>query len=134
MILFVCHANLNRSPRAAALFRRLAEGMGLDVEVISAGITSEPHFDSETLKMVWGIKERIKLTNDLLHRAELVFVLDKRVLGEIVHNFSDPPEGIINLGIPDHFSLSRGNFDEFDRILEERLTPELNKLTGKERL
>lgn len=125
MILFVCRANLNRSPRAAEVFKRLASAVNLDIEVISAG-TNTPDYSvekPEVLERVWGVKETTQLTPDLLRRANKIIALDSFVIEEMVNLFGVESGSVINLEIPDHFSKSRGNLDGLYQLLEEKLTP-----------
>lgn len=132
MVLFVCHANLNRSPRAEEVFRRLANEAGLDIEVVSSGTHIEILWDAETLMRAWGLSKRTQLTPELLDSASKIFALDGRVLNDMVNMFGVERELVVDLGIPDGFSMGRGNISELDLILEEKLRPFIGSF-GKER-
>lgn len=129
MVLFVCRANLNRSPRAAEVFRRLAKEAGLDIEVVSAGIDTNPSIRPEILREAYGVKETTQLTSGLLARADKIVALDRGVLGDMVDRFDVNPDGVVDLDIADRFSKRRGTLDELYRLLEKKLTPFLRDVS-----
>ncbi|MCL5280544.1 MAG: phosphotyrosine protein phosphatase [Planctomycetes bacterium] len=84
--LFVCAANRNRSPTAAAVFRTLAAQAGFAVEVDSAGISP--------------FSER-PVTKELADRADLIFVMEDYMARELEIAFGQDPAKIVCLDIPD---------------------------------
>ena len=67
--LFVCFANINRSPYAARWFSDYCAKYGIKAEVKSAGLEAEP--DS------YNPRARVKLTPELVRWADKIFVMDK---------------------------------------------------------
>jgi predicted protein tyrosine phosphatase len=86
--LFVCAANRNRSPTAAAVFRALAAQAGLAVQVDSAGISP--------------FSER-PVTNELADRADLIFVMEDYMARELETQYGQDPTKIVCLDIPDMY-------------------------------
>ncbi|MGQ9907347.1 MAG: arsenate reductase/protein-tyrosine-phosphatase family protein [Candidatus Flexifilum sp.] len=95
-ILFVCYANLARSPMAEAVMRRMAHEAGLDQQVLidSAGTTclypGEPAC-SGTLDVLdaHGIAHPSlsrQLEYDDLNRFDYVYAMDRRVLNFILRH------------------------------------------------
>ncbi len=84
--LFVCAANRNRSPTAAAVFRTLAAQAGVAVEVDSAGISP--------------FAER-PVTKELADRADLIFVMEDYMARELEARYGQDPAKIVCLDIPD---------------------------------
>lgn len=89
-VLFVCYANIVRSPLAAAVFSQLAAARGLDVRVDSAGVGADrghpPHPGSVEVAAAHGLV--LPGTSRPLHRHDLfdfdeVLVLDRLVASEI---------------------------------------------------
>lgn len=86
--LFVCAANRNRSPTAAAVFRALAAQAGLAVQVDSAGISP--------------FSER-PVTKELADRADLIFVMEDYMARELETQYGQDPTKIVCLDIPDMY-------------------------------
>ena len=84
--LFVCLANMNRSPTAAAVMEGMARRRGLKLEAISAGVSP---------------MARHPVTPDLVNRAGLIFVMEDYMKQSIIRNYGVPQGKIIVLGIPD---------------------------------
>ncbi|MGM0530803.1 MAG: phosphotyrosine protein phosphatase [Bacteroidota bacterium] len=103
--LFVCLANMNRSPTAATVFQELVQRKGLDVHVMSAGISG------------WAARP---LNTDVLKKADLIFVMEGYMKYEIESIFSVEPGKIIVLGIPDNYDR---NDPVLVKILRETLEP-----------
>lgn len=91
-VLFVCYANLVRSPLAAAVFAELAARRGLaDVfRIDSAGVAAEPglapHRDSVAVAAAHGLTltgASRPLRREDLYEFDHVLVLDRRVAAEI---------------------------------------------------
>jgi protein-tyrosine-phosphatase len=128
-VLFVCYANLNRSPRAAEVFRKLADQKGLDIEIQSAGTDAwAREKDPETLSG-YGVKSVTQLTNEMLKKADIVIALDLSVMWDIKNNFQTTPRRIIDLGIEDKYSLGSGNLDTLYEILNKKLEPLAEELS-----
>jgi len=137
MVLFVCHANLNRSPRAAEVFQKLVGQKGLSVEVSSAGTNaffSWLNDKPELLHKGHGVDHVTQLTDEILEKADIVVALDNWVREEIQINFKIIPKRLITLKVPDRYTKSRNNLDELYELLNEELGPlvkELSLLEGK---
>ncbi|MFW5945080.1 MAG: hypothetical protein ACOCTU_07445, partial [Bacteroidota bacterium] len=67
---------MNRSPTAAAVFQGLARSKGLDIQVMSAGISG------------WAARP---LDSDILKKADLIFVMEDYMKHEIQSIFSVDP-------------------------------------------
>lgn len=135
IVLFVCHANLNRSPRAAEVFRKFAEQKGFDVEIQSAGTDAPAGIPNPELLLVeYGVERTTQLTNEMLKKADIVVALDPWVEKEI-RTWYKPPEKITVLNIPDRFSLQSDNLDVLYEILNKKLEPlaeELSRSQGRQ--
>jgi predicted protein tyrosine phosphatase len=103
--LFVCAANRNRSPTAEDVFRTMAAGAGLDVEVSSAGLSP--------------FAER-PVTKELADSADLIFVMEDYMARELETQYRQDPAKIVCLYIPDIYN--RGDLI-LVRILKEALAP-----------
>ncbi len=91
-VLFLCYANVCRSPLAEAIFRHLAAQAGRsdDFEIDSAGISalagSSPHRNSVAVAKQHGIEVTGKarqLLRDDLFRYTHILVMDRYVLGHL---------------------------------------------------
>jgi protein-tyrosine-phosphatase len=134
MILFVCHANLNRSPRAAEVFRKLADQKGFDVEIQSAGTNAcFEGEDPQLLLRTFGVDHSTQLTNEMLEKADITVALDSWVQQEIETEYQIPPKKLISLGIPDVYSLRRENFDRLYEILNKKLEPLAEEISLSQR-
>ena len=135
IVLFVCHANLNRSPRAAEVFRKFASQKSFDVEVQSAGTNApfDPRdLDPDFLRANYGVESVTRLTDEMLEKADMVVALDGWVRWEIQTGYQVIPKRIITLGVEDRYSLRLGNLDELYRILNQKLEPLAEELFGLE--
>lgn len=103
--LFVCAANINRSPTAAEVFRKMAARYGLDVEVSSAGISP---FSARPVTKV------------MADQADLIFVMEDYMAWELETKHGQDSGKIICLHIPDIYEL-----DDLAlvRILRRELVP-----------
>jgi predicted protein tyrosine phosphatase len=84
--LFVCAANRNRSPMAAAVFHALAAQAGVAVEVSSAGLS--PYAERP-------------MTQEMADRADLIFVMEDYMARELETRYGQDPAKIVCLDIPD---------------------------------
>ncbi len=103
--LFVCLANMNRSPTADDVFRGLAKSKGIKVKTDSAGLS----FLSEKA-----------LDNGLAKTADLIFVMEEYMKDQIEQGYQVEPGRIIVLGIPDIYER---NDPVLVKILLEKLEP-----------
>lgn len=88
-ILFVCTANLDRSPTAEKMYQKVK---GLDVK--SAGI----HGSSQCI-----------LTGDLLEWADLILVMEDHHKEYIINWMPEIAQKIIVLGIPNNYLFDETN-------------------------
>lgn len=109
-ILFICLANINRSPTAERVFREMAEKRGIEVKVSSAGIDVQ---DGDTEN---------PLSEFLVKNADKIFVMEEYMKNIIVKNYNADSVKIESLEIPD---IYRGNDLILTEILRERLEPYL---------
>lgn len=101
-LLFLCTANIDRSPVAEALFKN-----NKNYEAISAGISD---------------MARNKVTKEMISWADIIFVMDERNdqhKSQLVKNFPEAwDKEIVLLGIPNDFTR---NDPELLRLLKLRL-------------
>jgi len=103
--LFVCAANINRSPTAADVFRTMAAENGPDIEVNSAGISP---FSTNPM------------TKAMADEADLILVMEDYMARELETRYGQNPAKIVCLGIPDIYE--RGD-PTLVRILKRELSP-----------
>lgn len=84
--LFVCHANVDRSPTAEAVCRRIAGENGLDIEASSAGISGG------------AVRPVTKKIADL---ADKIFVMEPDMVTEMVEEYGQNPAKVVCLDILD---------------------------------
>jgi len=103
-VLFVCEGNVHRSPTAERLY---ASTPG--VKARSAGLSS---------------LARVQVTEELLAWADVVFVMDRRLVRLIRTRFPEAIAGrdLICLAVPDDYQFMQ---QELQKVLVERLTPHL---------
>jgi len=102
-ILFICYGNLNRSPTAADVCRKLAKQKQLDIDVASAGI---------------AVYAENPLTKYVADAADIIFVMEDYMKKLLEEYYGQRPEKIICLGIPDIYPR---NDPELVEILEREL-------------
>ncbi len=103
--LFICAANINRSPTAADVFRTMAAENGLDVEVSSAGMSplcARP------------------VTKAMADQADLIFVMEDYMVLELETKYGQNPAKIVCLNVPDIYE--RGD-PALVRIFRRELAP-----------
>jgi predicted protein tyrosine phosphatase len=103
--LFVCAANINRSPTAERVFREMAAKSGLDVEIHSAGISP---FSTHPV------------TAEMADKADVIFVMESYMAWELETRFGQDPRKIICLKIPDIYERDDPSLI---RILRRELSP-----------
>jgi len=102
-ILFLCYGNLNRSPTAANVAKRLADAKGLDINVASAGI---------------AIYAENPISKFIADEADVIFVMEDYMKKLLEEYYGQRPEKIIVLNIPDIYPR---NDPELVEILEREL-------------
>jgi predicted protein tyrosine phosphatase len=110
--LFVCMANMNRSPTAADVFKGLAKIKSQPVITKSAGIS---HFAEQPIN------------EKLVQEADLIFVMEEYMKQHIETYFQVESGRIISLGIPDIYEK---NDPALIKILRDLLEPYIRKETG----
>lgn len=103
--LFVCHANLHRSPTAVDVCRSLAEARGVAVEAESAGMSSAA---------------RRPITRAMADAADLIFVMEDSMKQALCSDYGQPASKVVCLDIPDIYQ--RGDL-LLVRQLHELLAP-----------
>lgn len=102
--LFVCRNNLARSPAAARFFSNLLKKHGLEGEVMSVGLSEmAPN----------------KLTLAQLEGADVVFVMDKKLLVDVntmAATIKSIEKKLINLDIPDVYYYGAVREDLIDKV------------------
>jgi predicted protein tyrosine phosphatase len=101
--LFVCYANMDRSPTAEAVCRRIAAENGLDIEASSAGTSR-------------GANRPV--TKEMADLADKIFVMEPRMATEMVEKYGQNPGKVICLDILDLYERDE---PELVRTLEQRL-------------
>jgi predicted protein tyrosine phosphatase len=103
--LFICMANMQRSPTAEDVARGLAQANGVPAKAKSAGISP--------------LAEQ-PINRELAKEADLIFVMEGFMKQYIEESYQVEPGRIIVLGIPDVYER---NEPQLVRILTEMLRP-----------
>lgn len=106
--LFVCLANMNRSPTAAEVFQGLARKRGRDVVTLSAGVSP---------------LAQQPLDASLVARADLIFVMEDYMRESILRDFDVKEGRIVVLDIPDVY-------EKDDPVLVKQLRDALEPYAG----
>jgi protein-tyrosine phosphatase len=83
-VLFVCTGNICRSPMGEHLFRKMAKESGMEVTVVSAGVSPELGMDMtrearralEAESVSGGIHRAQGLTSALVTKADFIFAME----------------------------------------------------------
>ena len=108
-ILFVCRANLNRSPTGEKVFKQMLNEKGYlvfdqrnkktwadyDVKVSSAG--------TDTFKE----DKTNQLEGEVADAADIIFTFDEGLEYVLIHRFYQPGGKIVNLDIYDNYAINR---------------------------
>ena len=101
--LFVCHANMDRSPTAEAVCNRMAREHNLPIEASSAGVSP-------------GANRPI--TKEIAEQADKIFVMEERMKDEIVDTYGQDPAKVVCFDIADAYFQN-------DPVLVQRLEKKL---------
>lgn len=101
--LFVCYANVDRSPTAEAVCRRIAAENGLDIEASSAGMSRGAYRP---------------VTKEIADLADKIFVMEPDMVGEMVEEYGQNPAKVSCMEIPDIYERDE---PELVRTLEQKL-------------
>jgi predicted protein tyrosine phosphatase len=86
--LFVCYANMDRSPTAEVVCRRIAAENGLDIVASSAGMAN-------------GATRPV--TKKMADLVDKIFVMEPDMVTEMVEGYGQNPAKIVCLDIWDHY-------------------------------
>ncbi len=104
--LFVCRANMSRSPKAAEWLQRYAFETGLELEADSAGIEVHAMPNDERY---FG-RKRLQIDRALCDWADRIFVMEG-YMTSIINGICEQDGKIVNMEIPDNFDMSTQNDD-----------------------
>jgi len=107
--LFVCHANMDRSPTAEAVCARIAGEHDLPIEACSAGVA--PYANRP-------------VTREIADRADRIFVMEPRMAQAMVDEYGQDPAKVICLDILDVYVQ---NDPTLVRRLEEKMNAHLTQ-------
>ena len=110
--LFVCHANMDRSPTAEAVCTRIAEDHNLDIVASSAGIAK-------------GANRPV--TRHMADLADMIFVMEPHMATEMVEGYGQNPAKIVCLDILDVYAQN-------DPALVQRLEATMYEYLAREEL
>ena len=105
--LFICRANINRSPTAEKICKELIIQNNLPAEVSSAGIS------------IFSFLRGRKLTKQQADEADKIFVMEDYMEKILIKKYHQTSEKIINLGIPDIYLPHE---PELESILRKELS------------
>ena len=84
--LFVCYANMDRSPTAEAVCTRIARENNLDIVASSAGIAN-------------GANRPV--TKEIADLADKIFVMEPGMVTEMIEEYGQNPAKVVCLNVPD---------------------------------
>ncbi|MDD4100359.1 MAG: Sua5/YciO/YrdC/YwlC family protein [Candidatus Cloacimonetes bacterium] len=136
-VMFVCTANICRSPIAEHLFRRMVHSAGLSISVDSSGLLDGGHMisiSSMQLLVESGIKEASehvskRITPQMVSASRLVLTMEERQRDFLQKQNPDSASKIMTLNeitgmdgdIADPFGSDIENYRKTYTIIEERL-------------
>jgi protein-tyrosine-phosphatase len=147
-ILFVCTANICRSPMAAAMFNALAEDGALPFQAESAGtaaLEGEPMAENSLAALeeagIYPQPHRARQVSEaMIEEAELVLVMTPQHAATLRRPGGEPPRGIHTLpeyatgaadvGIPDPYGLTMAAYRNTLRQLYEYVEHVVGRLEG----
>ena len=98
--LFVCAANVDRSPTAELMMKEMAEQQGFDLEVRSAGL----FVVAEDGIPIFGASRSVQLTREPCDWADEIWAMETWHVGIVVRRYGQPAEKVKSLDVPDHFT------------------------------
>jgi predicted protein tyrosine phosphatase len=101
--LFVCYANMDRSPTAEAVCTRIARDHNLGIVASSAGVSN-------------GANRPV--TKHMADLADKIFVMEPNMVSEMTEQYGQNPAKIVCLDIPDAYSQ---NAPDLVQILEAKM-------------
>ena len=110
--LFVCYANMDRSPTAEVVCARIAQENNLDIVASSAGVSR-------------GANRPV--TKEMADLADTIFVMEPSMVTEMVEGYSQNPAKIVCLDILDVYAQN-------DPVLVQRLGAEMYKYLAREEM
>jgi protein-tyrosine-phosphatase len=99
-VLFICTANICRSPAAEAIFNALAGDRKLDVQAVSAGVSAisdrgiapETAMALEEVGIYAGGHRSTPVTRDMVEVADLILTMNERHVEELRDMLPDLPD------------------------------------------
>jgi len=110
--LFICYANVDRSPTAEAVCARIAQDNNLDIVASSAGVSQ-------------GANRPV--TKEMADLADKIFVMEPSMVTDMAEGYSQNPAKIV---CPDILGVYAQN----DPLCVERLEAEMYKYLAREEL
>ena len=101
--LFVCHANMDRSPTGEAVCSLMAHDNNLDIEASSAGVSEDADRP---------------ITKQMADLADKIFVMEPAMVTEMVEKYGQNPAKVVCLDISDIYWQ---NDPELVATLEQKL-------------
>jgi predicted protein tyrosine phosphatase len=101
--LFVCYANMDRSPTAEAVCSLMAHDNNLDIEASSAGVSEDADRP---------------VTKQMADLADKIFVMEPAMVTEMVEKYGQNPAKVVCLDIPDAYFQ---NAPDLVQILEAKM-------------
>jgi protein-tyrosine phosphatase len=147
-VLFVCTANICRSPMAAAMFNALAEDGDLSFRAQSAGtaaLEGKPMAENSLAALeeagIYPEPHRARPVSEaMIEEAELVLAMTSKHVATLRQLGSEPPRGIHTLpqyatgaagvGIPDPYGLTIAAYRNTLRQLYEYVEHVVDRLEG----
>ena len=150
-ILFVCTANICRSPMAAGIFNALAEQKGLEASAESAGVAalvSEPvdphaHQVTQELGLDLGDHRARQVDLDMVREADLVLTMSSRHRDTLRRDFDGYSDRVYTLpeyvmsdasgGIPDPYGRSLSTYRASSREILDYVERVIDRLKREEK-
>lgn len=111
--IFICDCGVNRSPTGARVFREMAleRGERIKTDFMGFGIPESPNGE--------------RVVGEILQATKKVFVMDSKRKDEVISKYEVPKERVVNLDIPDDYSITGIAGPQMRRMLEDTLRTKL---------